>query len=93
MMERMKGHLEEMRKAVSELRENENAVEGAADIEALRKSVLLHLKKLDDLQEAHLRHRARRTCIPSRFAAEEEERPSGRKKIRRPPPPMPAAPN
>jgi hypothetical protein len=87
MMERMKGHLEEMRKAVSELRENENAVEGAADIEALRKSVLLHLKKLDDLQEAHLRH------IPSRFAAEEEERPSGRKKIRRPPPPMPAAPN
>jgi hypothetical protein len=31
-------------------------VEGAADIEALRKSVLLHLKKLDDLQEAHLRH-------------------------------------
>jgi hypothetical protein len=56
MMEKMKGHLEEMRKAVSDLRENENAVEGAADIEALRKSVLLHLKKLDDLQEAHLRH-------------------------------------
>lgn len=56
MMEKMKGHLEEMRKAVSELRENEKAVEGAADIEALRKSVLLHLKKLDDIQESHLRH-------------------------------------
>ena len=56
MMEKMKGHLEEMRKAVAELRENENAVEGAADIEALRKSVLFHLKKLDDLQESHLRH-------------------------------------
>ncbi len=56
MMEKMKEHLEEMRKAVSDLRENEKAVEGAADIEALRKSVLFHLKKLDDLQESHLRH-------------------------------------
>ena len=56
MMGKMKGHLEEMRKAVSDLRESEKAVEGASDIEALRKSVLLHLKKLDDLQESHLRH-------------------------------------
>jgi len=56
MREKMKGHLEEMRKAVSELRENEIAVEGAADIEALRNSVLFHLRKLDDLQESRLRH-------------------------------------
>jgi len=56
MREKMKGHLEEMREAVSDLRENEIAVEGAADIEALRNSVLFHLRKLDDLLESHLRH-------------------------------------
>ncbi len=56
MTERMKVHLEERKKAVSELRESEKAVEGAADLETLRKAVLSHLKRIDDLQESHLRH-------------------------------------
>ncbi len=56
MMEKMKGHLEEMKKAVASLRESEKAVEGAADLETLRKAVLSHLKTIDDLQESHLNH-------------------------------------
>ena len=56
MMEKMKGHLEEMKKAVASLRDSEKAVEGAADVETLRNAVLAHLKKIDDLQESHLRH-------------------------------------
>lgn len=56
MMEKMKGHLEEMKKAVASLRDSEKTVEGAADLETLRNAVLSHLKKIDDLQESHLRH-------------------------------------
>ncbi|MGB3096618.1 MAG: hypothetical protein WBB46_07815 [Candidatus Deferrimicrobiaceae bacterium] len=56
MREKMKGHLEEMRRAVSELRENERKMETMTEPEAFRAAVLEHLKILDGIQESHLRH-------------------------------------
>jgi hypothetical protein len=56
MRERMTGHLEEMKKAVSDLRESEKQMESLTDPQAFRAAVLEHLKKLDDLQESHRNH-------------------------------------
>jgi len=56
MMESMKAHLEEMKGAVAALRESEKKLEGTEDPKAFRGAVLDHLKKLDDLQAAHLTH-------------------------------------
>ncbi len=56
MREKMAGHLDEMKKAVSDLRESETKMESLTDPEAFRAAVLEHLKKLDDLQESHLNH-------------------------------------
>jgi len=52
----MTGHLEEMKKTVSDLRESEKKMESLTDPQAFRAAVLEHLKKLDDLQESHLNH-------------------------------------
>jgi hypothetical protein len=56
MREKMMGHLEEMKKAVSDLRESEKKMEAMKEPEAFRAAVLEHLKRLDDLQESHLNH-------------------------------------
>ena len=56
MKEKMTGHLEEMKKNVSDLRESEKKMESLTDPQAFRATVLEHLKKLDDLQESHLNH-------------------------------------
>jgi len=56
MREKMTGHLEEMKKTVSDLRESEKKMESLTDPQAFRAAVLEHLKKLDDLQESHLNH-------------------------------------
>ena len=56
MREKMGNHLEEMKKAVSDLRESEKKMEAMKEPEAFRAAVLDHLKKLDDLQESHLNH-------------------------------------
>jgi hypothetical protein len=56
MREKMMGHLEEMKKAVSDLRESEKKMEARKEPEAFRAAVVEHLKKLDDLQESHLNH-------------------------------------
>ena len=56
MREKMVNHLEEMKKAVSDLRENEKKMEAMKEPEAFRAAVLEHLKRLDDLQESHLNH-------------------------------------
>lgn len=56
MREKMGNHLEEMKKAVSYLRENEKKMEAMKEPEAFRAAVLEHLKRLDDLQESHLNH-------------------------------------
>jgi hypothetical protein len=56
MREKMMGHLEEMKKAVSDLRESEKKMEAMKEPEAFRAAVLAHLKRLDDLQESHLNH-------------------------------------
>ena len=56
MREKMMGHLEEMKKAVSDLRESEKKMEATKEPEAFRAAVLEHLKRLDDLQESHLNH-------------------------------------
>lgn len=55
-MEKMRGHLEEIRKAVADLRESEKRIEGSAGTDPFRSAVLDHLKKVDDLQESHLKH-------------------------------------
>lgn len=54
--EKMQAHLEAMRKAVSDLRENEKTMETLTDPQAFRAAVLDHLKKLDDLEESRLNH-------------------------------------
>jgi len=56
MMESMKAHLEGMKSALAALRESEKKLEGTEDPKAFRAAVLDHLKKLDDLQAAHLTH-------------------------------------
>lgn len=56
MREKMIGHLEEMTKAVSDLRESEKRMESIQEPEAFRAAVLEHLKRLDDLHESHLNH-------------------------------------
>ena len=56
MREKMGNHLDEMKKTVSGLRENEKKMEAMKEPEAFRAAVLEHLKRLDDLQEAHLNH-------------------------------------
>ena len=56
MREKMTGHLDEMKKTVSDLRESEKKMESLTDPQAFRAAVLEHLKKLDDLQESHLNH-------------------------------------
>lgn len=56
MMEKMKGHLEEMKKAVASLRESEKTLEGSAGSDPFRTAVLDHLRKLDDLQASHIDH-------------------------------------
>jgi len=56
MREKMMGHLEEMKKAVSDLRESEKKMEAMKEPEAFRAAVVEHLKRLDDLQESHLNH-------------------------------------
>ena len=56
MREKMTGHLEEMKKNVSDLRESEKKMESLTDPQAFRAAVLEHLKKLDDLQESNLNH-------------------------------------
>jgi len=56
MMDGMKAHLDEMKKAVAALRESEKALAGTEDPKAFRAAVIDHLKKLDDLQAAHLAH-------------------------------------
>ena len=56
MTEKMKGHLEEMKKAVSDLRESEKKLEASTGSDPFRSAVLDHLKKLDDLQASHLEH-------------------------------------
>ena len=56
MREKMTGHLEEMKKTVSDLRVSEKKMESLTDPQAFRAAVLEHLKKLDDLQESHLNH-------------------------------------
>jgi hypothetical protein len=56
MREKMGSHLEEMRKAVSDLRESEMKMEAMKEPEAFRAAVLEHLKRLDDLQKSHLNH-------------------------------------
>lgn len=55
-MEKMKGHLEEMKQAVSDLRESEKKMESMKEPEAFRAAVLEHLKILDGIQESHLNH-------------------------------------
>ena len=56
MGEKMKGHLEEMKKTVSDLRESEKRMESLTDPQAFRAAVLEHLKILDDLEESRLGH-------------------------------------
>lgn len=54
--EAMKGHVEEMRKSLSALRESEKTLEASAGSDPFRAAVLDHLRKLDDLQASHLEH-------------------------------------
>jgi len=56
MMDRMKAHLDGPKNAVAGLRESEKALAGTEDPKAFRAAVIEHLKKLDDLQAAHLTH-------------------------------------
>ncbi len=56
MMEKMKAHLEGMKKALAGLRESEKTLAGTEDPKAFRAAVVEHLKKLDDLQASHLAH-------------------------------------
>lgn len=56
MWEKMKAHREEMKNAVSDLRESERKMESAEGPEAFRAAVLEHLKILDGIQESHLDH-------------------------------------
>jgi hypothetical protein len=56
MREKMGNHLQEMKTAVSDLRESEKKMEAMKEPEAFRAAVLEHLKRLDDLQESHLNH-------------------------------------
>lgn len=56
MMDKMKAHLDGMKNAVAGLRESEKALAGTEDPKAFRAAVIDHLKKLDDLEAAHLTH-------------------------------------
>ncbi len=56
MMEKMKAHLDGMKSAVAALRESEKTLESTEDPKAFRAAVISHLKKLDDIQAAHLKH-------------------------------------
>src|SRR5512142_181794 len=66
MMEGMKGHVEDVRKRVEALRKSEKALAGIADPAAFRAAVVEHLKMVDDLQEAHLKHME---SMPARMTA------------------------
>lgn len=56
MMEGMTRHMDGMKKAIGELRESEKALEAASEAKDFRAAVILHLKKIDDLQASHLEH-------------------------------------
>lgn len=53
---KMKVHLEEMQRAIADLRENEKKLEASAGSDPFRAAILEHLKRLDDLQASHLEH-------------------------------------
>jgi len=55
-MKTMKGHLEEMQRAIADLRESEKKLEASAGSDPFRAAILEHLKRLDDLQASHLEH-------------------------------------
>ncbi len=56
MMEKMQAHVAGMKAAVAALRESEKTLESTEDPKAFRAAVIEHLKKLDDVQAAHLAH-------------------------------------
>jgi hypothetical protein len=56
MMEGMKKHMDEVRKAVAALREHEKKMEGITDPAQFRKAAIEHFRMLDDLQESHVKH-------------------------------------
>ena len=56
MMEGMKMHMEEVRKIVAALRDNEKKMEGLTDQAEFRKAAVAHFRMLDDLQESHVKH-------------------------------------
>jgi len=55
-MGKMKAHLEEMQRAIADLRESERKLEASAGSDPFRAAILEHLKRLDDLQASHLEH-------------------------------------
>ncbi len=55
-MEKMQAHLAGMKGAVAALRESESKLAAAEDPKAFRAAVIEHLKRLDDIQAAHLTH-------------------------------------
>ena len=55
-MEGMKTHMEEVRKIVAALRDNEKKMGGLTDPAEFRKAAIAHFRMLDDLQESHVRH-------------------------------------
>jgi hypothetical protein len=55
-MEGMKKHMEEVRKIVAALRDNEKKMEGLTDQAEFRKAAVAHFRMLDDLQESHVKH-------------------------------------
>jgi len=55
-MGQMKGHIEEMRRAIADLRESEKKLEASAGSDPFLAAILEHLKRLDDLQASHLEH-------------------------------------
>ncbi len=55
-MEKMQAHLERMKGAMAALRESESKLAATEDPKAFRAAVIEHLKKLDDIQAAHLTH-------------------------------------
>lgn len=55
-MEGMKQHMDEMKKAVADLRESEKKLESAADSKEFRDAVTAHLKMIDDLHASHVGH-------------------------------------
>lgn len=56
MMDGMKKHMDEVRKAVAALREHEKKMEGITDPAQFRKAAIEHFRMLDDLQESHVKH-------------------------------------